>query len=149
MNYLNLSFHDLMQLPTFATAVKADDKAATSEVLWQAGIDTSQPYELVKCLHRALTTNIPVDDYLVMGVGRTDDEHIHSGFARVEDVIASTKDISLREGLRSMRSNPSLSDVMMYSGESLPEAVDLLDDPVTDKDIEDMVVKLFNEGDCV
>ena len=150
MNYLNLSFHDLMQVPAFAIAVKANDKEATDAILWEAGMNTKEDYELVKCLHRALTTNTPVDDYLVMGMGRTDKEHIDSGFARVEDVIASSKSVFLREELHKLKPQTSVMEEVGYSSNIAVEGIDLSDDPVVDEEVEDMVFSfLGEEGDCV
>jgi hypothetical protein len=99
---MNLSFFDLLQLPDFRLAAKFDDKEALNRILFNAGMDVSKGYEIKKCLHRALTTNIPQDCLRVEGYERTDDEHLGSGFASLDAFIAASGDRAMVEELKSL-----------------------------------------------
>lgn len=101
-NYKLISFHDLLQIPAFKLAASVDCKETMERILWEAGLDTKEEYTIEWKLHRALTTNIPQENYCVQGVGRTDKEFIASGFARVEDYVAASSDSSLRRELLGM-----------------------------------------------
>lgn len=101
-NYKLISFHDLLQIPAFKLAAEMDCKETMERILWEAGLDTNEHYTIEWKLHRALTTNIPQENYCAQGVGRTDKEFLASGHARLEDIVAASGDSSLRRELLGM-----------------------------------------------
>jgi hypothetical protein len=120
-NYLNLSFYDLLQIPSFKLAAKLDDKEAMARVLYEAGMDIDRGFDILWTTHRALTTNIPQENYLVMGYGRTDKEHIDSGHARLEDIIYSSKDKHMIAELESLNPRGSMIEGEYEGHEDMPE----------------------------
>ena len=108
INYVNLSFHDLMQFPAFKIAAKTNDREAMERILWELGMDITQPYEINQRLHRALTTNTPIDGLRVEGLGRTDKEWLQSGFASLEDYMASSN-WDMQKELRSLSKEMGLN----------------------------------------
>lgn len=139
-NYKNLSFYDLLQIPAFKLAAQQNCKETMDRVLWECGMDTNQNYEIVWTTHRALTTNIPQENYLVMGWGRTDKSFIESGYARLEDIIAASGDSSLRAELLGLNPQGSMIDTEYDANDlDLPdgEIISFEEDVVSD------------EGDCV
>lgn len=102
MNYLNLSFHDLLQMPDFKLAAKLDDKNTLNRILHNLGMDVEKGYTINKCLHRALTTNIPQDCDRVEGFERVDSDWLKSGYASLDSIIYSTSDSSLKDELLSL-----------------------------------------------
>ena len=99
VNVMNISFTDLLTLPDFKLASKVNDTEAMNRILYNLGMDVEKGYELNFCTHRALTTNIPQENYLVMGWERLDDAHIKSGNASLNAIIASSEDESLQKEL--------------------------------------------------
>lgn len=144
-NYKNLSFYDLLQIPAFKLAAQQNCKETMDRVLWDCGMDTNQNYEIVWTTHRALTTNIPQENYMVFGWGRTDEEFLKSGHARIEDHIAASGDSSLRAELLGLNPQGSMIDSEYDATEhNLPEG------ELISFEEEDVVVDVINnEGDCV
>lgn len=102
MAYKNLSFYDLMSIPVFKLAAKLNDEDTMERIFWQCGLDTTKDYEIKWCTHRAVTTNVAQENYMVFGVSRSDDEFIKSGFASLDDILGSVKDVSMIEELKSL-----------------------------------------------
>lgn len=101
MNYHNISLSDLLEVPEFSEAFGANNQKKIKEILWKCGMDTTQEVEEVFCEHRNIRKQI-VKCLRYSGYERTDKEWIKSGYATLEAVIASSKDPSLRQELRTM-----------------------------------------------
>lgn len=93
--YHNVSFFDLLKFPLFKMAAKQDDKELMKKIFWEAGIDTTQEFELNECLHRPITSKQPWHGVRVEGFERLDKEYLISGLASFE-AKTYTKDASLR-----------------------------------------------------
>ena len=93
--YYNVSFFDLLKFPLFKMAAKQDDKELMKKIFWDAGIDTTQEWELHECLHRPVTSKEPWYGLRVEGFERLDKEYLASGLASFE-AKTYTKDASLR-----------------------------------------------------
>ena len=98
-----ISFHILMQYPPFAKAVKENDKETFESILYEAGIDTSLPYEIDSVEHRPypdkpLTFNGPI----AIGNERRDEAYIASGLASWEVKRELIRDPELRADLANM-----------------------------------------------
>jgi hypothetical protein len=95
-----LSFYDLMQYAPFKEAVKNEDKEAMEKILWEAGVDLKQGYEIVSILHRPNTTKQAWFGCRIEGYERVDAEWLGKGKASLDAVIASCTDPSKRIALR-------------------------------------------------
>jgi hypothetical protein len=95
-----LSFYDLMQYAPFKEAVKNEDKEAMEKILWEAGVDLKQGYEIVSILHRPNTTNEPWFGCRIEGFQRIDKAWLDGGAATLEAHIAACTDPSKRTELR-------------------------------------------------
>ena len=95
-----LSFYDLMQYPPFKVAVVNEDKELMEKILWEAGMDLEQGYELVSILHRPSTTKQAWMGLRVEGFERGDDDYIKNGKPSMDAIIASCKDPSKRVMLK-------------------------------------------------
>lgn len=93
--YHNVSFYDLLQYPLFKMAAKQDDKELMKKIFWEAGIDTTQEFELNECNHRPITSKEAWYGLMVEGFERLDKEYLVSGLASFE-AKTYTKDASLR-----------------------------------------------------
>jgi hypothetical protein len=93
--YHNVSFYDLLQYPLFKMSAKQDDKELMKKIFWEAGIDTTQEFELHECNHRPVTSKQPWYGLRVEGFERLDQEWLLSGAASFE-AKTYTKDASLR-----------------------------------------------------
>lgn len=132
MNPKHFSFTDLMQYPAFKMAAKLDDKETMENIFWDLGLDTTKDYEIIWCTHRAVTTNIPQDNYCVFGQGRTDSSWLKSGHASKEDYAMSVSDSDLRDELLNMGAEGAYTvesdfDSDNYLDEELLEQVNSLE----------------------
>lgn len=100
--YKQFSMTDLMQIDKFKQAAKFNNTKVMEEVLWELGLDTSQPYVFNECLHRALTTNIPVQGVRIEGYARSDKEWLNDKYVPVEDIAYGMKDKSFGRELNSL-----------------------------------------------
>ena len=100
--YKQFSMIDLMQVDKFKQAAKFNNTKVMEEVLWELGLDTSQPYVFNECLHRALTTNIPVQGVRIEGYARSDKEWLNDKYVPVEDIAYGMKDKSFGRELNSL-----------------------------------------------
>lgn len=97
----SLSFYDLLQYPLFKMAAKQDDKELMKKIFHEAGIDTSEEFELVEVLHRPVTSKEPWFGLRVQGDERLDREWLEGGVASFE-ARTYTTDASLRAELLSL-----------------------------------------------
>lgn len=103
----SLSFFTMMQYPPFKQAVEQEDKEAFEKIIFEAGIDTAQPYQVVSCEHRPVADKPFIfNGPRVEGSERTDLKYLSSGIASKEAHIDAIQDPTLR------------SDLMMMSQES-------------------------------
>lgn len=100
--YKQFSLVDLMQVDKFKVAAKENNKELMEEVLWELGLDTSQPYTFNDCLHRALTTNIPVQGVRIEGYARSDKEWLNDKYVPIEDIAYGMKDKSFGKELNNL-----------------------------------------------
>ncbi|MNG12598.1 hypothetical protein D3C84_962200 [compost metagenome] len=92
-----------MQNEEFKEAVKENDESTVEQILFDCGIDTSLPYEIVSCEHRVYpSTDNPLsfNGPLVQGTERCDTEYLKSGMASWEVTLESSNDPSLRAELK-------------------------------------------------
>lgn len=100
--YKQFSLTDLMQIEKFKVAAIHNDKAMMEEVLWELGLDINQPYEFHECLHRALTTNIPVQGTRIEGYARKDTAWLNDTYVPLEDLAYGMKDKSFGKELNNL-----------------------------------------------
>ncbi|MNY30492.1 hypothetical protein D3C86_1646030 [compost metagenome] len=92
-----------MQNEEFKEAVKENDEGTLEQILFDCGIDTSLPYEIVSCEHRVFPSGddpLSFNGPLVQGTERCDTEYLKSGMASWEVVVESSNDPSLRAELK-------------------------------------------------
>lgn len=87
-----LSFKDLNKLPDFRLAIMRQDQESFERILYENGADLSYGYNVVKCLHRPRTENMPYDGFRVEFVERLDSDWVKSGAASEEAMYASQRD---------------------------------------------------------
>lgn len=100
--YKQFSLIDLMQVDKFKVAATHNDTAMMEEVLWELGLDINQPYTFNDCLHRALTTNIPVQGVRIEGYARSDKEWLNDKYVPIEDIAYGMKDKSFGKELNNL-----------------------------------------------
>lgn len=130
MVHYSVSFYDLLQIPLFKMAAKQDDKELMKKIFWEAGIDTTQEFELRDCLHRPLTTKQAWQGLRVEGVERLDKEYLQSPLASFE-AKTYTKDASLRRELNSLDPRNAVHKKRGVDEDS------------------ECSVEVFDEGDCI
>jgi len=96
----NISFYILMKYPPFKKAVEENDKETFEKIIYDAGIDTSLPYDVETVSHR------PYEDKpfvftgpLVQGVERVDSDWLKSELCSWENKRSCIKDPELRAEL--------------------------------------------------
>lgn len=99
----SLSFYTMMQYPPFKKAVEQEDKETFEKIIFEAGIDTAQPYQVVSCEHRPVADKPFIfNGPRVEGSERTDLKYLSSGIASKEAHIDAIQDPTLRATLMSM-----------------------------------------------
>ncbi|MNQ66740.1 hypothetical protein D3C85_812390 [compost metagenome] len=92
-----------MQNEEFKEAVKENDESTVEQILFDCGIDTSLPYEIVSCEHRVYpSTDNPLsfNGPLVQGTERCDEAWVKSENSSWEVQVESSNDPSLRAELK-------------------------------------------------
>lgn len=118
----NLSMYDLLQIPLFKMAAKQNDVRVLESVLWENGLDVTKPYKGVKRLHRALTTNNPINMIRYEGWERSDKDYINSGNCSLDAYVNNSGDASLVRELQSLTPKKSKDfDDDMFLGIDIPE----------------------------
>lgn len=74
------------------------------DIAYQHGLNVKKHYKIEKGLHRTLQGKV-IDGEYIIAEERLDDEWIKSGHASLEATIASSKDMSLRKQLNTLRGN--------------------------------------------
>lgn len=138
MPYMNFSVTDLQKVLGFEITPESVNKDDLDKLLWNLGMNVKEGYEWRHCIHRALSTNIPQEGYRIEGYERLDIEHIKSGNASLEAIIASSKDPSLRNELLGM--NPRGGTLEDITKDENDEGLEVLDS-------DNLVFE--DEGDCV
>lgn len=95
-----LSFHLLMQHPPFAQAVKEDDKEVFEQIIYEAGIDTSLPYEVISVEHRPYPNKPFVfNGPCIIATERSDKEWLNGDLASWDAKREAIRDPSMRSEL--------------------------------------------------
>lgn len=116
------SFHILMRYEPFKKAVEENNQKEFEKILWEAGVDTYLPYEIISCQHRPNPNNpLVFNGPLVTGTERSDKEYLKSGIASWE-VIVESCDAGLRADLKLMgREGSSERAFAKYESENYSE----------------------------
>lgn len=98
-----LSFHLLMQHPPFAQAVKEDNKEVFEQIIYEAGLDTNLPYEVISVEHRPYANKPFVfNGPLCQGSERQDQEWLDGELASWDAKREAIRDPSMRSELLNM-----------------------------------------------
>lgn len=98
-----LSFHLLMQHPPFAQAIKEDNKEVFEQIIYEAGIDTNLPYEVISVEHRPYPNKPFVfNGPLCQGSERQDEDWLNSELASWDAKREAIRDPSMRSELLNM-----------------------------------------------
>ena len=119
MNFYYLSVSDLQLLDDWVDP--QPEATSYARILHENGMDITRPYEMVKCQHRNLRSQI-VNGFRVEGNERTDLEWRHSGAASLGAYLFSTEDIFLKEELRRMSKRSEsqyIENIQQLRGNSL------------------------------
>lgn len=116
------SFHTLMQYEPFRKAVKENNEGEFEKILWQSGVDTYLPYEIISCQHRPDPSKPFVyNGPMITGTERSDKEYLKSGIASW-DVIVESCDSGLRADLKVMGREGSADHAFVkYDSENYSE----------------------------
>lgn len=96
VNY-SLSFSDLEQIDGFVAIYESNDEEKMKALLWRNGVDVTQPYEWVECLHRNLRNKM-IEGKRLYCMERLDNAWVKSPYATSEAKLY-TDDVSLRKEL--------------------------------------------------
>lgn len=78
------------------------DSGKLEYFLYSLGLDTKKPYAYKNCLHRALTTNIPVQGVRIEGYARSDKDWLNDKYVPIEDIAYGMKDKSFGKELSNL-----------------------------------------------
>lgn len=95
-----LSISDLLLIDSFKKAFGEEDKQTIEKILYENGMDVTEPYTLEFSKHRNLRGNI-VSCERYVGEERRDKNWLNSGAASWESVVESC-DLELRIALKTM-----------------------------------------------
>jgi hypothetical protein len=95
-----LSISDLLLIDNFKEAFGKDDKQSIEKILFENGMDITEPYSLEFSKHRNLRGNI-VSCQRYVGEERQDQKWLKSGAASWEAIVESC-DLDLRIALKTM-----------------------------------------------
>jgi len=103
-----LSLFDLEKLDGFTEAWKAQDQAKVEEYLYNNGMDVSQLYDVVVCMHRTLCNKVEYGPRFE-GAERVDPKWLSSGAASLDAHIAACPDVSKRVALQMLNPRGAIS----------------------------------------
>lgn len=101
MTDFSLSVSDLIHVDGFKEVFADGDLEAVKGFLYHNGLNTNEPFELVRVTHRNLRNQV-VNGERFEGKERLDPKWIKSGYASLDAQIESVEDENLRFNLRTM-----------------------------------------------